>query len=111
MYTNRTLLQYHQQNSQLKGTIMGEYMQPCIDAFDKANGEAVAVISKKLELMEKEHFVFQGNTIVMEGPANKRTPKPKHDKTMEGFRKKHAELLDKPTEIPILCRIQPSVTE
>lgn len=99
MYTNKDLLNFHKQSVDLRNTLAGKALEGWLDEYDKANGEAEAIASKKLEMMEREHFIFQGNTLTYKGVGKDKKPATKHGKTLEGFTEKRQKFLK--TEIKI----------
>lgn len=99
--TNRTLLNYHRQNQELKGTVVGDiYLRDKIKRYNEANRIQTNIIIDTLVKLEKEYFVHddKGN-IVYEGEGRDRRPKSIFGMEPEEYTKRREAYLNIPAEV------------
>lgn len=101
MSTNKKLLDYHRQNQDLAGTVVGDlYLKERIKDFTEANQHQLDFLVKTLNNLQKEYFVHdEKGELQFEGEGRDRKPKIQFGLTPEEYTERREKILAIPYAI------------
>lgn len=100
--TNGLLLQYHAEINQLQNSVIMLLLKGRVADFYKEYGIRINTILEKKTALQKDYFVFEGESIKKEGEGKDAKPIMLEGKTYEEFIGKYNELMNEPISKPTI---------
>ncbi len=94
MYTYQKLLDYHRQNQDLKGTVIGEYNASQIAGFNRYNRQTIETVVSGLNDLQQKYFVHDEKGVLQfDGEGKDRKPRSQEGRDPKDYSRVRNEFL------------------